>query len=194
MVLSENLLLYLFILMPKFFLIWPVGTIHWFLCPFDMRALFSLFGSCQVVLFHGCPLPFLGHYTLFPPPMFLSQICLFNKNSVYFIDYAVTFVPIFPLPLSAWYPLPSSSLPTQFMSMGWHVSSLPSPFPILFLTSLCLFCSYLLCFLIPTLFSPSFPFPLPAYNLPNDPHTYDSVLVFGCLLSLFLFLFFRFSC
>ena len=75
------------------------------------------------------------------------------------------------------------------------VSSLASPFPILFLASHCLFCSYQLCFLIPVAYSPYSPtsfshFLLPADNPPNDPHTYDSVpvLVVSLVCSCFDFL------
>ena len=63
------------------------------------------------------------------------------------------------------------------------VSSLASPFPILFLTSPCLFCSYQLCFLIPAPFPPFSPVPFPADNPPNDLHTYDSIsILFVCLV------------
>ena len=45
-----------------------------------------------------------------------------------------------------------------------HISSLASPFPMLFLTSLCLFCTYQLYFLFPVPFPHSL-LPLPADNL-----------------------------
>ena len=70
---------------------------------------------------------------------------------VYFIDYAITVVPIFP----PFPPLPSTALPSSstypYCSCPWvmHVSSLASPFSILFLTPPCLFCTYQLCFLNP---------------------------------------------
>ena len=68
---------------------------------------------------------------------------------IYFIDYAVTVVP-FISPLYS--PQPCTPLPPAFpplSSCPWvvHVSSLASPFPILFLTSPCLFCTYHLCML-----------------------------------------------
>ena len=82
--------------------------------------------------------------------------CFFK---VYFTDYAITVVPFFSSPLSpsALHPSPSSILP----SLSWchwvvHISSLASPFPILFLTSLshpCLFLTYLpLMLLVPCTF------------------------------------------
>ena len=74
---------------------------------------------------------------------------------------------------------------------GMCVSSLASPFPILFLISPCLFCSYKLCFRIPTPFPPLSPFSLPADNPPNDPHTYHSIPV---LLAYLVVVLFRFSC
>ena len=75
---------------------------------------------------------------------------------LHFIDYAVTLVPFFPpfVPLCP-APPPSTSIPHALSSCPWvvHISSLASPFPILFLTSPCLFCAYELCFL----FSVTFP-------------------------------------
>ena len=84
-----------------------------------------------------------------------------------------TFPPAFPLHLS---------------SCPWvmRVSSLASSFPIPVLTSPCIFCSYQLCFLIPTPFPP---FSFPADNLPNDPQTYDSVPVLVVYL-IFVFIYF----
>ena len=74
------------------------------------------------------------------------------KHILYFVDCAITVVPFFfsfctphlasPFPPAT--PLPFSSYPWVI-----HVSSLASPFPILFLTSSSLFCSYQLC-MIPT--------------------------------------------
>ena len=67
-------------------------------------------------------------------------------------------------------PLPCTPFPPAFphlSSCPWviHISSLASPFPILFLTSSCLFCTYYLCFFPP--FSPSTLYPpLP----PSFPH------------------------
>ena len=82
------------------------------------------------------------------------------------------FIPLCPaLPLPPAFPHLSSCV--------WvvHVSSLASPFPILFLTSPCLFCTYKLCFLFPVLFSPNLPLPLPTDNPPCDLHFCDSATV-----------------
>ena len=66
---------------------------------------------------------------------------------IYFTVYAITFVPIFPLcPPPPTTPLPSSIPPPSSCWWVVHVSSLASPFPILFLTSLCLFCTHQLRF------------------------------------------------
>ena len=64
---------------------------------------------------------------------------------IYFIDYAITVVPIpthlFP---SALHTLPTHIPAPAFSSCSWviHISSLASLFPILFLTSPCLFFTY----------------------------------------------------
>ena len=64
---------------------------------------------------------------------------------------------------------PYTSLPPAFphlSSCPWvvHISSLASPFPTLFLTSPCLFCTYHLCFLFPVPFLP-LPAPPPLITL-----------------------------
>ena len=107
------------------------------------------------------------------------NICLFSFAYLFFqvcfIDYAITVVPIlFPLLPSTQYPLPSSNSPLSSCPWVMGVSSLASPFPILFLTSPCLFCFYQACFLIPALILFFSPFPLPADNSLNDPHTFAS--------------------
>ena len=103
------------------------------------------------------------------------------------------FVPCIPL-----YPaLPSSSrLPSSSCPWVIHISSLAFPFPILFLTSPCLFCVYHLCFLFPVPFPPLSPNPLPADNPPCDLHFCDSVPVLVvCLVFVFVVFFsFRFLC
>ena len=98
------------------------------------------------------------------------------------------------LQLSQFFPLcppPPSNTPPRLSSCPWvvRVSSLASPFPILFLTSPCLFCAYQLCFSTPPSFPPFSPFSLPADNPPCDPHTYDSVPVLVVCLVLFCFYF-----
>ena len=112
-----------------------------------------------------------------------------NLLKIYLIDYAITVVPIFPLCT----PLPSTPIPSsnpRLCPWGMHISPLASSFPILFLMSLCLFCTDHLCVLMPApvpLFSL---LPLPADNPPNDLHMYDSVSV----LVVCLVRFFRFTC
>ena len=71
---------------------------------------------------------------------------VFFLKYIYFTDYAITVDSIFPLLP----PLPSIHLP----SYNAPLSSLASPFPILFLTFSCIYCTYQLCFLISTLFPP----------------------------------------
>ena len=108
---------------------------------------------------------------------------------VHFIDYAITVVPFF-LPL---YP-PPPCIP-HLSSCPWvvHISSLASPFPILFLTSPC---TYQLCFLFPVPFLPFSPLLLPADNPPCDLHFCNSVplLVVPLVYFCFCFCFFRFNC
>ena len=74
-----------------------------------------------------------------------------------------------------------------------HISSLASPFPTLFLTFPCLFCTYHLCFLFPVPLSPFSPLPLHPVNPPCDLHISDSVPVLVVCLVCFCFCF-RFSC
>ena len=102
-----------------------------------------------------------------------------NYILVYFIDYAITVVPFFS-PLYS--PLPCTPFPPTFhpflSSCPWvvHISSLASPFPILFLTSPVYF--------VPTIYasyslylSPILSLPLPANNPPSDLHICDFVPV-----------------
>ena len=105
------------------------------------------------------------------------------------IDYAITVVPFFPCysPPSSTL-IPSSIPPLSSCPWVLHISSLASPFSILFLTSPCLFCTYKLCFLFPVPF-PSFS---PSSSLLITLHVISiSVILFlfSCLFSLFLFLF-----
>ena len=100
---------------------------------------------------------------------------LFFLNIFYWLCYYSC--PRFPtLPPSAWY-RPSLQHSAPLSSCPWitRISSLASPFPILFLTSPCLFCVYQLCFLIPAPFPPVLPVCLQVGNLPNDLYVYDSV-------------------
>ena len=74
-------------------------------------------------------------------------------------------LPVFPAP-------PLSSCPWVI-----YVSSLASPFPILFLTSSCLFCTYYLCFL--------FPVPFPPFSTPHSPLITIHVISISVILFLF---------
>ena len=108
---------------------------------------------------------------------------------MYFIDYTITVVPIFS-PLSS--PPPSTAPPTSIPPLvcPWviHINSLASSFPIVFLTSPCLFCTYHLCFLFPVHFPTFSPFYLPNDNPPCDLCFCDSVLVVVVCLVHFCFL------
>ena len=105
----------------------------------------------------------------------------------YWLSYYIcpTFSPFAPFHQVLPFPPATPSL----CSCPWvmHVSSLASPFPILFLTSLCLFCIYHLYFLLPAPFPSFFPFPFPDDNPPNDLHAYDSVSVLVVCLVCFCF-------
>ena len=107
-----------------------------------------------------------------------------------FIDCAVTVVPFFP-PLYS--PLPCTPFPPAFhpflSSCPWvvHISSLASPFPILFLTSPVYF--------VPTIYAssslylfPYSPLSLPTDKPPCDLHFCDSVPVLLVCLVHFCFL------
>ena len=119
-----------------------------------------------------------------------SVFFLFFFFKMYF-DYAIAVIPfVLPfIPLCSVAPLPPSF--PHLSSCPWvtHTSSLVSPFPILFLTSPCLFWTYHLCFLFPVPFPPFSPYPFPLIIL----HVISiSLILFcsSCLLSSFLFLFF----
>ena len=58
-----------------------------------------------------------------------------------------------------------------------HISSLATPFPILYFTSPWLFCNYIIVLLNPLTTSPIPPHPLPAGNHQNALHMHDSVSV-----------------
>ena len=96
------------------------------------------------------------------------------------------FSPSFP---STLHPLPPA-FPT--LSSCPHIVCiyfLASLFPILFLTSPCLFCTYHLCFLFPGPFSPFSPIRLPTDNPPCDLHFCDSVPILVVSLVHFCFVF-----
>ena len=81
--------------------------------------------------------------------------------------FFLSFIPLLPVP-----PLPPSF--PHLSSCPWviHISSLASLFPILFLTSPCLFCAYQSCFLFPVPLPPFSPLPGPFLtdNSPGDLH------------------------
>ena len=106
---------------------------------------------------------------------------------VYFIDCSVGPIFFSPLiPLCFVLP-PSSSILPLLSSCLWvvHISSLASPFPILFLTSLCLFYTCHLCLLFPVPFLYHSPLPPPHWQ----PSMWCPFLWFcscsSCLLSFF---------
>ena len=82
-------------------------------------------------------------------------------------------------------PLPSS-IPPLVHVHGSCMGSLASPFPILFLTSPCLFSTYQLYFLITVPFPP-FSFPVPADNSADDIGIYDTVPILLSLVCLGFF-------
>ena len=100
----------------------------------------------------------------------------------------------YPPPTWLYSPLPCISLPTYIpvplSSCPWviHISSLVSPFLILFLTSPCLFCTYHLFFLFPVPFPPFSSLPFPAYNPQCDLHFCYSVPILAVCLVCFCFL------
>ena len=102
------------------------------------------------------------------------------------IRVAPFFSPLNPLPPSA--PLPPA-FPSPLSSCPWvvYISYLAFPLPILFLASLCLFCTYQLYFLFPAPFPSLSPLPLYTDNPPCDLHFFDSLPVLVVLSLLFLF-------
>ena len=99
------------------------------------------------------------------------------------------FFPLCPLPPAPLFPSAMSLL----SSCPWvvHISSLASPFPIQFLTSPCLFCTYHLGFLCPVSLSPFLLPPPPTDNPPCDLHFCEPVPVLVvCLVHFCCFFFF----
>ena len=112
----------------------------------------------------------------------LPEFLFYFLNILYWLCYYSypNFPPFaYPHPVS---PISSSNHPS-LSSCPWvmHLSSLASSFPIMLLTSPCVFCAYQFVLLNPCTFSPIFPFPLPTGNPPCDLHIYDSVLLI-CLV------------
>ena len=84
-------------------------------------------------------------------------------------------------PHSLWKSFPCSSCPWVM-----HINSLASPFPILFLTSLCLCCTYQF-ILNPCIFFPFSPSPLSTDNPLNDLHIYFGGGIQNIHLFIYLF-------
>ena len=99
---------------------------------------------------------------LFPAPFFKYILLIMILQLSHFI---LLFIPLCPIP-------PFLSSFPHLSSCPWviHISSLASPFLILFLTSPCLFCTYHLCYLFPVPFLPLSPSHCPADNPPCDFH------------------------
>ena len=97
------------------------------------------------------------------------------------------------LQLSHFPSLPSSTQHPHFLwqsllsSCPWvmHISSLATPFPILFLTSPCLFCTYQFVLLNPFTFSPILSFPLP--KVTTQMISISMILSLFCLFVQFVF-------
>ena len=103
---------------------------------------------------------------------------------LYFMDYAITVVPIFP-------PVTTSTQCPQSLRQSLHhcscpwiicVSSSAPPFPILYFTSPWLFCDYLFVLLNPLHSSPILPHHLPSGNYQDALCIHDSVTVLICLV------------
>ena len=95
--------------------------------------------------------------------------------------FFLPFIPLHPVP-----PLPLSF--PDLSSCPWviHVSSLASSFPILFLTSPCLFCTYHVCFLLPLPSPHSTPTPSPLITF----HVIFISVICSCSSSSLTFFFF----
>ena len=106
----------------------------------------------------------IGHLCIFFGEMSFQILCPFFKSG-FFSPFLKIFYWLwyYSCPISPFIPLhPAHPLPPSFpylSSCPWviHISSLASPFPILFLTSPCLFVTYWCVLLNPCTFSPIFP-------------------------------------
>ena len=113
--------------------------------------------------------------TIYLPYTPLSPKHIFFKK-IYFIDYVITVVLIYPpLPSSTQYsPFSLAILPLSSCLWVMHISSLVTLFPIPFLTSPSLLCTYQFVFFKSLyIFPHSPPFPLLMGNHPNELHIYD---------------------
>ena len=144
-------------------------------------------------MFSHSPLYFLGVscYFSFISDLFSPSFSFFNYILLIVLLQLSHFFSVYPLlpytPLPSWIPL--SSCPWFI-----HVSSLASTFPIVFLISPCLFCTYQLCFLFPVPFPPSYPHPFPANNPPCDLCFCESVPILVVCLVCLWFCFLRVNC
>ena len=101
--------------------------------------------------------------------MLLLQPKLKKKFHLFHLFKYILLIMLLQLSLSTRHPHSLSRSP-PLSSCPWimHISFLASPFPILFLTSSCLFCTYRFVLRNPCTFSPSSPFSLPNDKPPND--------------------------
>ena len=125
-----------------------------------------------------------------PKPSWIYFIFLFFK--LYFTHYTITVAPILPT-----FPLPHNTLyvlrqPPHHCSCPWvmRISSLVTPFPILYFTSPWLFCNYIFFLLNLLTSSPILPYTPTMWQLWKPSPYPCSCLCSSCLLSLFL----RFNC
>ena len=131
----------------------------------------------------------LGNDSVTTFPIFPQNVSGYHSFFIYiFIDYAITVVQFFPLcipPPSILHSLRQSPHPC---SCPWVmcVSSLATPFPILYITCPWLFCNYLFVLLNPLTSSPIPPHPLLSGNHQNSLHVRDSVSVLLVCLVCFL--------
>ena len=132
---------------------------------------------------------YFRHKTITHNRLYYTVNIIFFKKflKICFIDYAITVV-LFPhfIPLCPAHPLPPTF--PLFSSSPWviHISCLVSTFPILFLTSPCLFSTYYLCYLFSVPFPPLSLSHSPTDNPPCGLHFCDSVPVLVvCLVFVF---------
>ena len=130
------------------------------------------------------PRYFTISFLSFVSKLYLNTMDLYAFCKLYFVNCAITVVLI----ISPLHPLPSAphslrQFPYQHSVM--HVSSLAAPLPILYFTSLWLFCNYLFVLLIPLLL---YPFPYtPLVWQPSKLAPYPCFcLCSSCVLSLLL--------
>ena len=132
---------------------------HFFLCVIYWTPAFFF---CNLLFLNFPPFS----YGVVRPFLFCTTFCFtFCFLIIYFIVYAITVVPFSPLysPPPCTPPLIHIPPPSPFSSCPWviHISSLASTFPIIFLTSPCLFSTYHLCYLFSVPCPPLSPSPLP---------------------------------